>query len=82
MKNDIALLKEIFTYGDATNTHLDILDYLNYLGVSKSEYSKWGRNASRPAVEAEAKYLCFFCSTPTQPTKKGQACPICGGRPA
>ena len=38
--------------------------------------------ASQPGVEAEAKYRCFFCSTSTQPTEKGQACPICGGRPA
>ena len=24
---------------------------------------------------------CFFCGTQTQPSKKGQICPACGGRP-
>lgn len=39
------VLKHVFTYGNATNTHLDILDYLFEKGVPKSEYSTWGRNA-------------------------------------
>lgn len=63
MKNDIALLKKVFTYGNATNTHLDILDYLNHLGVSKSEYSKWGHNASQPAVEADTQKPCSSVET-------------------
>jgi hypothetical protein len=37
-------LKKAFTYGDATNTHLDILDWLYEHGIPKEEYSTWGRN--------------------------------------
>ena len=33
------------------------------------------------AQVVEVRSRCFFCSTPTQATDKGQACPKCGGRP-
>ena len=46
-ENNIDCLKKVFTYGDATNTHLDILDYLNSIGISKDEYSKWGQNKEK-----------------------------------
>ena len=40
----IDVLKKVFTYGNATGTHLDILDYLNEVGIPSTEYSQWGKN--------------------------------------
>ena len=39
-------------------------------------------DTAQQAVEANTENRCFFCNTLTQATKKGQSCPICGGRPA
>ena len=39
----ISVLKRVFTYGNATDTHLAILDYLFENGIPKSEYETWGR---------------------------------------
>lgn len=46
IRHDIETLKELFTYGDATNTYLDIFDYLRQAGISEAEYSTWGKNRS------------------------------------
>ena len=43
-EKEINCLKKVFTYGNATDTHIDILGYLYSIGISKDEYSKWGRN--------------------------------------
>ena len=40
----IDVLKKVFTYGNATGTHLDILDYLTEVGIPSTEYSQWGKN--------------------------------------
>lgn len=50
--------------------------------IAEALFRAYNDGAIQPVVEAEAEYRCFFCSTPTQPTKKGQVCPECGGRPA
>ena len=50
-KPDIEFLKKVFSYGYATDTHLDIVCYLNVLGIPEEEYSQWGRNASQPKEE-------------------------------
>jgi len=39
-----ATLKKVFKYGDATTTHLNILNLLNALGVPKEEYTKWNKS--------------------------------------
>ena len=44
-KPDLEVLKSVFTYGYATDTHLDIVCYLNVIGIPEEEYSQWGRNA-------------------------------------
>ena len=46
--DNIEILKKLFSYGYATDTHLDIVCYLNVNGVPEEEYSKWGRNATHP----------------------------------
>jgi len=55
-KTDIEALREIFIYGDATSTHLNIIDYLNTHNVPRSEYLTWNKNASQQAVQADADY--------------------------
>jgi hypothetical protein len=51
MEQSIDVLKRVFTYGNATDTHLDILAFLIEAGISENEYKKWGRNkvATQPA---------------------------------
>ena len=74
MKKDIEVLKEVFTYGYATDTHLDIVCYLNIIGVPEEEYSQWGRNASQPTVEADAE----SCVHPIGRRTPSLRCDQCG----
>jgi len=46
----IEILKRVFTFGDASNTHLDIVRYLNGARIKEATYSKWGRNAFQPPI--------------------------------
>ena len=48
----IEILRRVFTYGDATITHLDIVNYLNSIRIKESTYSNWGRN-SKPYIVRE-----------------------------
>ncbi len=41
----IDILKRVFTYGDATATHIDIVKYLDGIHIKKATYEKWGKNA-------------------------------------
>jgi hypothetical protein len=48
----IEVLKRVFSYGDATTTHLNILDYLNEKGIPIEEYKTWGtKNACKAIVD-------------------------------
>lgn len=47
----IEILRRVFTYGDATNTHMDIVKYLNKIHIKESTYAKWGRNASHSDLD-------------------------------
>ena len=66
MKTDIEVLKQVFTYGHATDTHLDILDYLKSVNVSKSEYSLWGRNAASQQPDSADPKRCCSCGAVLQ----------------
>ena len=74
---------------DFDNLHIEIdnvasamdLDAWTALEIWHLGCEEW-RKRTDHSVEVETNYRCFFCSTPTQSTEKGQACPICGGRPA
>lgn len=46
-ESNIDCLKKVFTYGCAICTHLDIINYLNNIGISEDEYSKWGQNKEK-----------------------------------
>lgn len=41
----IEILRKVFTFGDETNTYLDIVRYLDRIHIKESSYSKWGRNS-------------------------------------
>ena len=41
----IEILSKVFVYGDATNTHLNILNLLHDAGVGKEIYSTWNKDA-------------------------------------
>lgn len=74
---------------DFDNLHIEIDN-----AASELKFSPWDalevwqmgieqwQKRTEHSVETEAKYRCFFCSTPTQASEKGQVCPECGGRPA
>lgn len=59
------ILKEVFTYGDATNTHLDILKHLYASNIPESEFITWGRNASQqdipPVSVKDGTYFRNYC---------------------
>ena len=69
----IEILRQVFSYGDATNTHLDIVSYLDKIKIKESAYSKWGRNAPQLSVEVDAgKCVCWYKGcTCTFKTKDG-----------
>ena len=41
----LEVLRRVFTFGDAEDTHKDIVAYLDRCRIEESEYKKWGRNA-------------------------------------
>ena len=51
----IEILRKVFTFGDATNTHLDIVRYLDCCRIKEATYSKWGRNAYQQGTQADPK---------------------------
>ena len=42
----IEILSKVFVYGDATNTHLNILNLLHDAEVGKEVYSAWNKDAA------------------------------------
>ena len=58
METKIEVLKKDFTYGNAMGTHIDILAYLNSIGISKEEYSTWGRHLSEPSPRPDNGCTC------------------------
>ena len=51
----VSFLEDVFTYGDATNTHLDIVKFLRQIGIDEEEYQTWGRNAPQQTATADSK---------------------------
>ena len=42
-KIQLATLKRVFQYGNATGTHLAILDLLREMKIPAAEYKKWNQ---------------------------------------
>jgi len=42
-----SFLEDVFTYGDATSTHFDIVNFLRQISIDENIYKFWGRNASQ-----------------------------------
>ncbi len=46
----VQVLKKVFKYGYATDTHLNIVGYLDKLGIPKSEYYRWNKPSPNQRV--------------------------------
>lgn len=75
MDEIIKFLKENFVYGNATNTHLNIVQWLHDNGISKDEYMQWPNQAQQQDSPNTCK--CEYPDFDAMPF--GNHCLACNG---